>query len=157
MLKIVPYQPWHLDSFDIDDKTQQAIACLGEENLVDYVNRYIQGEMAFTGFEGGEVFAVAGIIKIRHGLGEAFVFLANKYFDGGMPLKYKVNLARSVKQYLRIIAKNAGFWRIQATVDASNDQACRFAEFLGFRYEGKMKCYGSNKADYIMYAVCLEG
>lgn len=65
--------------------------------------------------------------------------------------KYPKSLIQMCKATL-IMLEKSGTHRVQIDVRADYKAGQRFAEALGFKPEGTMKNYGSDKQDYILYA-----
>jgi hypothetical protein len=100
---------------------------------------------AYTGLYDGEIIAIAGVMLMWKGVGEAWAMFAP---DLG---KHKFFVHRMTKSILDQIAVEHGLRRVQACVEASFVTGCRWIEALGFKGEGVMPEYFNGKT-FIRFA-----
>lgn len=150
MLRVVPYEPWHLKAIDVEHETK--VALLIRYTLADLLKEHA----VYTAINDTEVLIIAGIIKLWPGVGEATVYISKKYFDGTLSLKDRIKAAKVIRRYFHLILSNMTFHRVQATVDTSFKRALRFIEYMGFDQEGLAKKFGPDKEDYMRYVMFPE-
>ena len=80
---------------------------------------------------------------------EATFILGRRARGAGHGLYY------AVRESMIAVADAKGFSRVQCHVDAANIVHRRFAERLGFRYEGLLQGFGPGKSD--MFIMRMEG
>lgn len=147
MLKVVAYKPEHY--FMIHENSEQIVALLGLQDVNQIANKFLRGP-AFTIFHDDEIIACGGIIIMWPGMGEAWAFTS--------PLvrKYPKFFHQEVKNHLEALIDVYHFVRVQAMVVKEFAVARKWAERLGFEYEGEMRKYMGGK-DYVRYAIIREG
>jgi hypothetical protein len=106
---------------------------------------------AYTALVDGEVAAVAGIAVMWPGVAEAWAVLT------AVGRAHPAFVHRAVARTLRGLVRQLGLRRLQASVDASNPVALRWAEVLGFRPEGVMRAYGPQGQDFVRFAMFPGG
>ena len=117
-------------------------------NLELFAESFIHGP-GFTLLYKGTIVGCAGVTVLWKGVGEGWF--------RGSPLIYehrsKVILA-SIEGFKMI--RESGFHRIQSIIVADHHAAVRYAEKLGFEFEGVMRKYGPDKSDCLRYAYISE-
>jgi RimJ/RimL family protein N-acetyltransferase len=93
-----------------------------------------------------QIAACWGFARVVPGVYEAWC-LGSKLFN-----KHPIATTRTAKFVLEHGAKYIAAHRIQLTVRADNKVANNWASVLQFQYEGLMKQFGHDKADYVMFA-----
>ena len=83
--------------------------------------------------------------QIRPGVGEAWLVAS------GLSTKNKLWFVRGVKNWMEKLMNTHQLHRVQTTVMHGHTELIRFVEFLGMEFEGRIKHYGPNKEDYLMY------
>src|SRR5690606_19986480 len=68
-----------------------------------------------------------------------------------LAFKYRKSLHIAALSLLDIVASDPGVRRIQATVDAECHRAIRWIERLGFEFEGRLRSYGPDGRDHLIY------
>ena len=99
---------------------------------------------AVTLLSDNEPIACLGISFQEWGKAEAWALLSNSFKD------YKLSIYKMAKAGLGMISTE--YHRIQATVDPGYPETIRWIEALGFEYEGRLRKYGPDKQDYLMYS-----
>jgi hypothetical protein len=95
--------------------------------------------------------ALLGYSEIHPGTMAAWMFATKHWTDISTSMtKFAI---RALKPEL-IAAK---VHRLQAITRYDHAEAHRWLEFLGFGYEGRLKAYGRDGSDYLMYAATHQG
>jgi len=101
--------------------------------------------VAYTLMNGRPIFS-CGAVVLWDGMAEAW------FLTGTEAAKHPVSV---VKTTMFLIADTIGklkLHRLQATIDAENETAVRFAEALAFKREGLMQKFSPDGKDYYLYA-----
>ena len=139
--EIVPFKPEHWDMIEFREFEKETMGkMLNEVRL-----RVDAAGPAYTGLVNGKVAGFAGVIIMWPGVGEGWI-LGSDLFS-----KNKLWFLRNVKRYLGKIMNTHQMHRVQTTVLHGHTNLIRLVEFLGMRFEGRMKHYGPNGEDYLMY------
>lgn len=93
----------------------------------------------------GHPIAAGGIWDMWPGVGEAWVAATD------LAKSYPMALARGVRKTLDFVETSKKYHRLQMTVDAS-PELLRWATWLGFVFEGRLRQYLSNKQDRYLFA-----
>ena len=95
--------------------------------------------------DSGKALACVGVWPLCPGVGQAWMLASDA------ALKHPVAMARGC---VDLLATQTQYHRIQATVEDGHDAGVRFLEWLGFRYEATMECYGPppTYSDYLLFA-----
>lgn len=101
---------------------------------------------ALTFFLGEKVVACAGVSLLWPGVGEAWLMLSA---EGAKQIRAIIQLARPlVDRWM----SSCHLVRLQCTVRADQYPSIRFAGWLGFELEGRLRAYGPGAVDHYMYA-----
>lgn len=132
-IRIVPFEPTHLAEIDIK-------AChLGEK--VESIST-----PAITFLLGGEPISIFGGLQICPGNLQIWGLCSEKV--RARPIAF----FKALKLMLDFYATEKKMHRIQMSVIESYREGQRFAEALGFSYEGTMTNYGPDGSNYFLYA-----
>lgn len=134
------------DAYHLDFREMDAIYFGTYDAGVAYVEALQASGPAITIRYRGQLAACWGFAQIVPGVYEAWC-LGSKLFQ-----KYPVATTRTAKFVLDYGAKYLACHRLQVTVHNENQVAKNWASVLQFQYEGLMKQFGHDKADYVMYA-----
>ena len=99
---------------------------------------------AFTLKHKGEIVASAGFYVLWPGVAEAWMVTT--------PLVYKypvLFIKETINVFKKVYAMEK-FYRIQATVRATDRRAVKFLEHLGFEIEGYLRKYGPDRSDHFV-------
>jgi len=96
--------------------------------------------------EDGRVIAIVGVAPMWKGVGTVWTMLSDEARDRGVPL------TRGVLRFLRMLYRERGYWRLQATTVRRDEPARLWILQLGFGYEGTMVAYGPDGQTHDMYA-----
>ena len=91
--------------------------------------------------------AVIGIRPIWDHVAEAWAVISQEAME-----RHSLSLCRGTKEYLDAITKTDDLWRVQAYFRERGDAGIRWIEFLGFNYEGRMRCFGQDHTTYWLFA-----
>ena len=139
--KIVPFEPEHWDMIDFREFERETMG-----NLLEQIR--IRSDAigpTYTGLVDGKVAWIAGIILMWPGVGEAWLVAS------GLSTKNKLWFVRGIKSFMEKLMNTHQLHRVQTTVMHGQTELIRFVEFLGMEFEGRIKHYGPNKEDYLMY------
>ena len=102
---------------------------------------------AYTCYLDGEIFCIGGLNILWEGVGEVWVI--------GSPeiSKNKFSYMKVIKFYLKYFKDKYHLKRVQAQIVDDYDMLKRFAERLGFVYEGTLHNYCGGDLDNCMYAI----
>ena len=81
--------------------------------------------------------------NVAHDVGSGYVLIR--------VAKHAVFLTKATKRLLNHVQYIKEFHRIEVTVRVDFPQAVRWAELLGFEYEGTRAAYDTDKMDHIVY------
>ena len=99
----------------------------------------------YTGLVDGKVAGFAGVMQMWPGVGEGWILGSDLFASN------KLWFVRNVKRYLEKIMNTHQMHRVQTTVTHGHTELIRLVEFLGMKFEGRLKNYGPNGEDYLMY------
>lgn len=138
---VEPFKSYHLDLLRAQGVQG---AQLAEVSLVPvtYASVLEPKGPALTVFDRDQIVLCGGILEQAPGRGECWALMAA---DAGKHMRW---LHYAVKRFLAI----QHWQRLEASVEESFGEGCRWVELLGFEYEGKMKGYGLNGETHLRYA-----
>ena len=142
MVEIVKLERWHLEVLLSEGYIEPDVYS------VCYAN-YNFEQPSITVLVDGVVCGCGGIFELWDGVAEGWSILTNR-----MKQKPKT-LVTAFKKYFACIEND--YYRIQITVDEEDHTAVKFAEYLGFTFEGRMLYYGPNKETHLRYARLYHG
>lgn len=135
-MKVVPFEPVHALSMELQTAQSSAITDLPES----YLYALKQSGIALTALHDSKPIACAGI-AILGGEQTLWAYLSK---DSG---RHFVVLDRLVRKLL----KSCGLPCIEATVERDFEQGCRWLKLLGFQLVGLEKNYGIHGEDHLRY------
>ena len=138
-MRTVEFKDWHLEFLMSTYKDDPRLSDIREGVP------HIEDELIYTLFEGGELIAIIGILKMWEGLGEC-LFYKTPFYD-----KRVLPYTRVISRLFDLIQVKGKFHRIQAAISMADQVAIRFAEFLKFEIESSLTQFGTNKEDYLMF------
>lgn len=105
----------------------------------------------FSLFSGsGQLIGCGGIGIYWTGVGEAW-FVLTQQVD-----QYRFSFHRTVVRTMQEIIYTQNLHRIQGTIRCGDARAVRWAERLGFRFEGTMWGYGPDGSNYWRFALLIR-
>ncbi len=108
------------------------------------------GGPAYTLLVDGIPMACAGIVLQDWNKGEAWSLLSESFYS------HKVKIYRAMKAGLDALIAEHKLQRVQSLIDPHYPEAVDFIECFGFEYEGRLRAYGPEKKDYLMYAKVVQ-
>lgn len=136
---VIPYQPAHLRSLLLQPAQAAMVSYFDNPAYAKALN--VPGK-SFTAMDGERVLAIAGVIPIWKGRGEAWALL------GGDIRRHFLAIHHAVARFLDVCELT----RIEAAVDADFPQGRAWVERLGFTYEGPLAKYTPDGRDCLRYA-----
>jgi hypothetical protein len=138
---VEPFRSYHIDLLRAQGVQG---AQLAEISLVPFACASLAPPRgpAVTVFDRDRIVLCGGIVVQAPGRGECWALMA----DGTS--KHMTWLHFAVKRFLSM----QRWQRLEATVEESFGQGCRWVELLGFQFEGKMLKYGLNGETHLRYA-----
>lgn len=135
---------YRVTAFFIED-----VRVLMPDITIGYDINSVDEAMSKSLWYGDRLIAVGGIIQLWNGVGMAWAIV-----DKNIPSECVKKTAILFKKWFHKMAEHYGFHRIQADVKSDNfEKGHKFVKFLGFKHEGKMTAYGSDKEDHDRYAL----
>jgi hypothetical protein len=139
--EIVPFKPEHWDMIKFREFEKEAMG-----RMLDEIRLKVDANgPAYTGLVNGEVAGFAGVILMWPGVGEGWILGSDLFASN------KLWFVRNVKKYLEKIMNTHDLHRVQTTVMHGQTGLVRLVEFLGMQFEGRLRNYGPNGEDYLMY------
>lgn len=112
-----------------------------------YAKQIDRPGLAFTGFIDNVPVISAGLIPLWVGVAEAWALVTDR------ARKYPLSMHRAVKTNLYRMIKENNFHRVQMVVARGYGPGYRWAEGLGFKFEGFRLKYAPDKSDVVEYAL----
>lgn len=140
-MKIVETELWHLKYLE-DRYPETGFGSLDKACLTS---------IAYTGFIDEEPIGMAGIMTMWPGVGEAWALITDQ--ARGQAL----SMHRAVYRIMNDSNTWDEFHRVQCVVLVGDSKALHWAEHLGFKAEGLLSDYDSNKVSYIRMARLRNG
>ena len=145
--RLVNFEAWHLKWLDFDNINGMGLAFRIPEQDAKAIERWSQ---SWTGIQDGKIVGCGGFTPLWKGVAEIWMYLEPEAF------KRKRLALKLMKHILNDIIERKEYHRIQAVVLKDYKEGIRFAEFFGFKNEGLMKQYSTNKEDFYRYARIVE-
>lgn len=138
-MRIVPFQPAHLDALMLQPAQEMARPLLAD---ADYRKTLTVPGMAFSAIDGETVLCCAGLLPYWEGRAEAWALM-------GADLRHTfLGIHYATKRFLNA----CGVRRVEAAVDPDFGCAREWIEALGFQFEGLMPAYTPDGRDCSRYA-----
>jgi len=144
MIEIIPFEPCHLDAFEINCTSQAAI-----DNLKKISGYLKQSGPCFTGVYKGKIIGCAGLSELWPGVAQAWAAV-----EKGFPM-FKVH--KVVKQALTTLIESCKYHRVQANTPDDFEMGKKWlsgngkSKGLGFDVEVTLRKFGPDKSDFIQY------
>lgn len=139
---VEPFKPFHVDLLRAQGVQS---AQLREVSHVPGTYASVPPGPAMTVFSGDRIVLCGGIAVKAPGRGDCWAFLSEHAGAHMVWLHYAVKRFISMQSWRRL----------EATVEESFGQGCRWVELLGFKFEGRMRGYGLNGETHMRYAKVL--
>ena len=139
--EIIPFKPEHWDMIEFREFEHKTMGQFleGIRIKVGAVGP------AYTGLVDGKVAGFAGVMLMWPGVGEGWILGSDLFSE------HKLWFARNVKKYMIKIMNTHDLHRVQTTVAHGHTALIRLVEFLGMKFEGRLRNYGPGGEDYLMY------
>lgn len=138
---LAPFHRNHLIEIELQRKTPKDVGLFSDSS---YGDTLAAGD-SYSIFDGGEVKACLGVFDFMPGVGIAWAMFTQ---DAGRLLP---SLSLRARRYLR----TCKFRRVEAYLDPNFAESIRWAELMGFQFEGVMKKH-SPRGDDLLYAWVKE-
>ena len=141
MIRILPFEVE--DAFKITLRQQ-------DTHLKDWL--YSQAVLhkeygiGFSVWLDDQILLCIGADILWKGVGEIWTLFDIHYFE------HRFSLQKIVKNIIKQFFAVDGLHRLQSPIPARNTQSVRYAESMGFKPEGTLKMFDSDKNDYVMFA-----
>ena len=143
-LHIVPYTREH-GQFILSCQMNHKILEADRKYMEDAKN-LVEQNLAFTGLVNNNPIFAAGMKIIWGQVAEGWVIATNEIW------KCPIGVAKAIKKDFANVARQQNIKRVQTAIRKDFKQGLRFAEWLGLKNEGLMKCYGFDGSDQYRYA-----
>lgn len=95
--------------------------------------------------DSGEILCIVGGSTIWEGVLQLNAIFTTTAYE------HRIELARDMQLFLKKFLRTTKIHRLEATVRSDFSEGKKFLQFLGFKYEGTLKQYGTDKTDYDMF------
>lgn len=140
MIKIVPSTLQHLHEM------KKCEGLFLHIDLNEIGHALITAGVCFSMVEDNRVIGCGGLIPKWKGVGEVWIAVSSELKD--RPLL----LVKETLRCLHMFNTRGGYHRIQMHIRSEDTGLHRWAESLGFTFEGKMRQYGPDRLDHDLYA-----
>jgi hypothetical protein len=117
----------------------------GIPDLLEAARLYEKMGMGFTGIVNGAAIGAAGLVVIWPGVASGWAFTS------ALVRKYQFSFHRAVRKHLGMIAHELKLHRVQVEIPVTHRVSRCWVSTLGFRREGVMRQYGTDRSDYVRY------
>lgn len=139
MMTVLPFEPAHLDALELQRGQQHAVSDLTQR----YREMLQKAGPCYTGVLDGRIIGCAGLAYKDNQSGQLWALFAGNL---GHRFIYIHNAA------VRLLTAFP-LRRVEATVQVGFEPGCRWlTDMLGFEYEGKMRKYGFDGSDHLLYS-----
>ena len=135
---ITAFRRQHLQDIQLQIQTPKDLTLFADPAY----GAFLEDGDSYAVYEGDTLMVCAGVIELMPGRWQAWAMLGP---DTG---KIMVPLTRAVARYFA----SRKYKRVETCIDPNFPEAIRWAELLGFTFEGRMKKYLPNGADQLLYA-----
>ena len=142
MITVIPCEPPHI----LEIHASRPFKFVGDDPL-KFAELVCRSGTAFSGMKDGKIIGAAGVQSLHAGVGRAWALLTPEV------LAHRFFLHRAVRRKLPQIFRAGNFHRIEALVLRGFGPGCAWAVSLGFKMEGIMLKYDSEKQDYYLYSL----
>ena len=134
---VVPFQAWHLDWLNLQASQRMLSPLL----TAQYGRALERAGPCYSAFAGSRVLACAGVVEFWEGRAQVWSLLSED-----MPL-YRKSIHRAVTTFLLSYRTR----RLECVVDPRSTASIRWAEHLGFEFEGTMPKYNPDGSNQLMF------
>jgi len=145
-MRVVPFNISHLRLMDLD-KSRPGILC-ETTDIMNYlwVNDNFK---CYTILENNIPVLSAGSYRMWKGVGEIYIYVGRRCWSNSNSIRKSIKI---MKNYLYTFMYEMKLHRMQGYVPSESDQCIRFAKLFGFKQEGTMKMFTSDKRDVVRVA-----
>lgn len=148
VFRLIPFRPEHVAGLRLRQQAHSALRHLPP--LAELARAYASAGPAWTFMAGPWPLVCGGAVRFWPGVGELWCWTGE---DAG---RWSVGFARQAREVLRRLREAHGFHRLQAHVRADDEQAARFARFLGLGLEGRCPGFGPDQSTHLLYGRFLQ-
>ena len=141
--RVRPFQEADADLLEVREIDRRILAGIDVPRFIRGLSRH---GPAFTAWADGRPACIGGVFTITDWMGEAWLVTSD------LVQRHPLFFHRAVRQYLRLIAQETGFRRVQANVSSLNPASLKWTPRLGFVEEGPLYAYGPGGEDYYRFA-----
>lgn len=141
----IPFELAHFDLVEMRDHEKVTIGT-DREKLATLAYHGVCGTLMYD----GRILGIIGYCEMWPGVFEVFI-LPSKYVS-----KYAIMFARHVRRLLASLEKSHDAHRFQTSCVA-DELHDRWMRFMGFKDEGTMEQFSTNRLDYRMWAKVRRG
>ena len=149
MIELIDYKQAHGREVFRENKSDDAQieAWFDQPSFDGWLVELEEPGQAFTAIDRDVgVLAIGGIVTKWVGVGEAWLVPSSGLRER------PVAGTRLIKRHMAVLQRQHSYWRLQINVHVENEQALRFAKWLGFLMEGEMIKYGPDGKNYYRMA-----
>lgn len=153
---ILEFEPWHLACIKPQEAQEgvfrYADTSLGSIELYGHALLAMaapegEGRCAWSAMVEGRILACGGIVRKHPHLGEAWMVFDQDFFI------CPAQVIRGVLDRIKAALDACPFRRVQATTESGFQRGDRFLRKLGFQPEGRLRAYGHDGQDHIIYGI----
>lgn len=148
VFRLIPFRPEHVAGLRLRLQAEAALSRLGP--LAGLARAYEAAGPAWTLMAGDWPLVCGGAVRFWPGVGELWCWPGE---DAG---HWAVGFARQAREVVQRLRDVHGFHRLQAHVRESDEQAARFARFLGLGLEGRCPGFGPDQSTHLLYGRFLQ-
>lgn len=112
-------------------------------NMIDHHLKF-GSAMAFVTMDGRDVIGIGGVTNMTKGVGYVWLDFSDKVDS------YKFSIIKLLKE---VLAQCSDMHRLQCDVRVDNKQWVNFVKYMGFKEEGVMRKFNSDRSDSYMMAL----
>ncbi len=145
MPELILFQVEHLKQINLRSFDEQVI--MGVPDAFDRIVLQAENGIAYTGIdEEGKIIGIGGIVLLWQGVGSGWVLTSE------LLLKHKIWFHRTIRDILELTEMARNLHRIESVILKEHVVSMKWAERLGFKQEGLLRKYNSQKQDHWLYA-----
>lgn len=138
-MQYIKFAPVHLEMFIHQPSQADFGECFKDKQYA----KHLASQESYTAVEDGYIYGCGGVIEMWEGRALLWSLLSE---NAGAKM---MNIHRVTKDFIRGLL----YHRIEMTVDSNFRNGKRWAEMLGFQYEGTMRGYTPDRRDCDLYAI----
>lgn len=140
MINVVPFELKHIAEF-VPEKSNLDIKATAIVNMLD-TNRELVSFLV-----DDKMVCLLGVNHYREGTAEVWLIKSTEIY------KYKYEFFKRVKDLIdNFLFENLKLHRVEMSILAGWEKGYKWADKLGFKFEGIMKAYDTNYNDHALFA-----